>query len=123
MTDGPMQRDDDLISAVTEWRKAQVLYFTPAWRGRPQGRHFSETLSLRRDLEAKLVEHLFDENQLVVAYSLLTLDLMGSDAIGKLPKTLLERREKVTTRAGSFSETFELGALASHIQKRWLTKK
>lgn len=123
MTDSPEEQQDELSLAVAAWRKAQVLYYSVSWKGRPAARHFAEVLSFRPDLEGKLIELLKAENQLVVAYSLLTLELMNSSALGTLPDDLLERKAKVTIREGSFSDQMELGAFARHVKKRWRTKQ
>ncbi len=112
-------RTDLLTDAVEAWKKAQTVRDSPSWNGRPEGRHFAEVLSGRRDLEPQLCVILNHENQLVAAYAILTLELMDSKVVGDLPKELLGRKEKVTVIMGSFANKMELGAFARQRRKRW----
>jgi hypothetical protein len=115
----PVPQNDPLEDAVAAWTKAQILFDSPSWNGKPAGRNFAEMLSERRDLEPQLCNLLNHEDQLVVAYAILTLELMGSRVVGDLPKELLVRNEKVTVIMGSFGDKMELGAFARHRQKEW----
>jgi len=119
----PNSEEDVLALAVDAWSKAQIVACRSAWKGHPLGAHFSEVLSQRPDLEDRLIVLLKSEHQLVVAYALLTLELMKSPALGCLPEELLTRKEKVTIVTGSFADKMELGAFARHIQKKWRTKE
>jgi len=114
--------DSILEQAVEEWGKAQVLVDSPAWNGQPVARHLAEILKDRHDLEIKLIELVNHKNQLVAAYSLLTLNLMDSTGLGNLPPELLQREDKITQKMGSFADKMELGAFARHIQKQWLAR-
>jgi hypothetical protein len=104
--------------AVEAWKKAQVVYQSPSWEGRPEARAFVERIATEfRQCEHKLTGLLEHENQLVVAYALLTLQLMGSRRLRTLPAQLLERRSKITLRTGSFSTSMDLGGLVRQLQK------
>ena len=104
--------------AVEVWKKAQVVYQSPSWEGRPEARAFAERIAAEfRQCEHKLVKLLSHENQLVVAYALLTLQLMGSESLRTLPAELLQRRSKITLRTGSFSTSMDVGGLARQLQK------
>lgn len=104
--------------AIEVWKKAQVVYQSPSWEGRPEARVFVERIATEfRECERKLAELLEHENQLVAAYALLTLQLMGSRTLRTLPAQLLERRSKITLRTGSFSTSMDLGGLARQVQK------
>jgi hypothetical protein len=61
---------------------------------------------------------LSSPNQLLVAYALQTLELMGSPALADLPDELLERRQQVTLQSGSFRNSMDLGGLARQIRRR-----
>jgi hypothetical protein len=111
-----------LDQAVKEWGQAQVLFESPAWKGKPVARHLVDLLKDRPDLEVDLIALLNHNNQLVVAYSLLTLDKMNSPALGKLPPELFQRGDKITQMMGSFADKLELKAFARHIQKKWLAR-
>ena len=88
-------------------------------QGQPEARAFVERIATEfRECEQKLTELVEHENQLVVAYTLLTLELMGSHKLRTLPSSLLERRSKLTLRIGSFSTSMDLGGLARQLQKR-----
>jgi hypothetical protein len=65
-----------------------------------------------------LLALLSSPNQLLVAYALQTLELMGSPALADLPDELLERRQQVTFQCGSFRNSMDLGGLARQIRKR-----
>jgi hypothetical protein len=77
-------------------------------------------LSGRQDSEKELVKLLSHENELVVAFSLVALEMMGSSSLGQLPKTLLKRKELITKLRGSFGIEVELGEFAQEYQDRWL---
>jgi hypothetical protein len=66
----------------------------------------------------QLVKCLFDDEQLVVAYALLVLKRADDPMLKELPEQLLNRREKITVRSGSFSEKMELGAFARMLKKQ-----
>ena len=66
----------------------------------------------------RLFKCLFDDEQLVVAYALLVLKWADDPMLKELPEQLLNRREKITVRSGSFSEKMELGALARMLRSK-----
>ena len=115
-------QEDLLAKATVEWEQAQFLFIERAWRGKPVASHYVEVLKTRSDLEPELVKLLSHPSQLVAAYSLLTLDLMDSSAVGVLPEVLLKRSEKLTKLMGSFADKMEFGAFARQIQKQWLAR-
>jgi hypothetical protein len=104
--------------AVSVWVKAQVVHQEPAWEGRPQARAVAEELARRPDCEPLLLGLLGHGSQLVVAYALLTLELMGSPALRSLPAPLLERSSRVKLVMGSFGNGMTVGDLARQVQKR-----
>ncbi len=115
--------EDHIFSrAVKAWGRAQELVNSPSWNGEPAARHLAEVLKDRRDLESKLIELLNHKNQLVVAYSLLTLQMMDSAGLENLPPDLLQREGKITQRTGCFANQLELGAFARQVQKQWRAK-
>ena len=66
----------------------------------------------------QLVKCLLDDEQLVVAHALLVLKRADDPMLRELPEQLLNRREKITVRSGSFSEKMELGAFARMLKKQ-----
>jgi hypothetical protein len=70
------------------------------------------------DCHDALSDLLGSESQLVAAYALLTLELMGSDIVANLPAELLDRRQQITLLTGSFKNSVDLGGLARQVQKR-----
>jgi len=108
-----------LERAVDLWRKAQVVHEGPSRLGFPEP--LEAVFEVARDCpdcHDDLVRLLASESQLVVAYALLTLQMMGSGVLEDLPEDLLGRREKVTTDIGSFRSSMDLGGLARQVQKR-----
>ena len=109
---------DAIDRAVAVWKKAQVVYQSPSWEGKPEPRALAERIaSKHRDCEDKLLPLLADDNQLVVAYALLTLQLMGSQSLGSLPAAVLKRQSKITLKTGSFSISTDVGGFARQLQK------
>lgn len=100
------------------WRRAQLVHQAPSWEGSPEARALAEELARHPENEAWLVEALGDPSQLVVAYTLLTLELMGSPHLRNLPPELLSNRSAITLAAGSFRTGMDLGGFARQIQKR-----
>jgi hypothetical protein len=107
-----------LAKAVPVWRKAQIVHQAPSWEGRPEARAIAEELADHPEYEPFLFGLLADPSQLVVAYSLMTLELMGSIRLKELPPDLLTNRSKITLMVGSFRIGKELGGLAREVQKR-----
>jgi hypothetical protein len=107
-----------LAKAVPVWRKAQIVHQAPSWEGRPEARAIAEELADYPECEPFLFGLLADPNQLVVAYSLVTLELMGSGRLKELPPDLLTNRSKITLMVGSVRIGKELGGLARELQKR-----
>jgi hypothetical protein len=77
-----------------------------------------EALANHPECEDALFELLTNPSQLVVAYSLITLELMRSNKLAELPAELLTNRSKITLSLGSFRNSMDLGGLARQIQKR-----
>jgi len=101
------------------WRKAQVLYETPSWKGQPEARAIAEQIAgSHPECEPALASLIQDSSQLVAAYALLTLELMKSPVLQNIPPDVLQRRSKVTLVCGSVKTTMDLGGLARQIQKR-----
>jgi hypothetical protein len=108
-----------LERAVALWRKAQVVYEGPTQVGflEPLAAVF-EIAKGHPNCHDELVGLLSSDSQLVVAYALLTLQMMGSPVLANLPENLLKRREQVTLDIGSFRNSMDLGGLARQVQKR-----
>jgi hypothetical protein len=116
----PSGSEDHIFArAVKQWGRAQILFDSPAWNGEPVARHLAEILKDRHDLEIRLIELLNHKNQLVVAYSLLTLQMMDSAGLENLHADLLQREGKIFRVRGCFADKIELGALARQVQKQW----
>lgn len=112
---------EEIVSeAVEVWKGAQLVNMSPVWKGRPRGRCLAEALAARKDCEEVLVKFLSHENELMVAYSLVALEMMGSSTLEDLPENLLERKQLITELRGSFGIELELGQFAREIQSRWL---
>lgn len=108
-----------LEHAIAKWRKAQVLYQAPSWKGQPEARAIAEQIAAAHpECEPALASLLLDENPLVVAYALLTLELMRSPVLQNLPSEVLQRRSNVTLVTGSIKTAMDLGGLARQVQKR-----
>jgi hypothetical protein len=108
-----------LERAVAQWRKARVVHEGPTRLGFPEP--LGAMLEIARghpECHDGLVRLLSDDSQLVVAYALLTLQMMGSHVLENLPEELLGRREKATIDIGSFRSSMDLGGLARQVQKR-----
>lgn len=104
--------------ATSIWRRAQLVRSAPSWEGLPEARAVAEEVARDPENATWLIELLGDPSQLVVAYSLLTLELMGSHHLKDLPSELLTNRSTVTLVEGSFRNSMDLGGLARQIQKR-----
>ncbi len=114
--------DEAIAKALEEWGKAQIFKETE-WKGASDSAYLVDVLKNRPEVEDELVTLLTHPNQLVVAYSLLTLSLMRSSKLGNLPSELLDRKEKISRHSGSFREKMELGAYAKQVQKIWLKNR
>jgi hypothetical protein len=114
----------DLIDRATKvWQNAQLVYQSPSWDGKPEARAVAEEIgSTCPQCEPALVSLLCHESQLVVAYALLTLEMMGSAALLELPAEVLHRRSNITVSSGSFRIAMDVGGLARQIQKRALAR-
>lgn len=117
--EGPGRGPALLDCAVAIWRKAQIVYETGSWRGKP------ETVAVAEELAAShaecgpaLASLLLDASQLVAAYALLTLELMESPLLQHIPPEVLQRRSRVTLSTGSIHVTTDLGWLAREAQRR-----
>jgi hypothetical protein len=107
-----------LDQAARLWAKAQIVYESPSWEGHPAARALMEQIAQLPECHDGLLALLSSPSQLVVAYVLQTLELMGSPALPELPDELLERRQQVTFQCGSFRNSMDLGGLARQIRKR-----
>ena len=105
-------------SRIRGGAKARVVYESPSWEGQPPARALVEQIVQIAECHDRLLGLLSSPNQLVVAYALQTLALMGSPALADLPDELLERRQQVTFLCGSFKNSMDLGGLARQIRKR-----
>jgi len=106
-----------LAEAAQVWAKAQVVYDSPSWEGHPPARVLIEQIAHVPECHEGLLALLKSPSQLVVAYALHALVLMGSPALADLPDELLERRQQITIQCGSFRNSMDLGGLARHIRK------
>src|SRR5262249_36619410 len=107
-----------LAEVAKVWAKAQVVYESPSWKGNPTARALVEQIAQVSECHDGLLTLLSSPSQLVVAYALLTLELMKSSALADLPDELLERLQQVTSVCGSFKNSIDLGGLARQIRKR-----
>src|SRR6266550_2347889 len=98
-----------LDEAARVWAKAQVVYESPSWEGHPAARALVEQIAQVPACHDGLITLLSSPSQLVVAYALQTLQLMGSAALAELPDELLDRRQQVTSVCGSFKQSMDLG--------------
>jgi hypothetical protein len=118
-SDNSIQECELLDRAIGAWQKAQVLHDAPSWKGQPEARAIAEQLAASHpECESALASLLFDSRQLVVGYALLTLELMKSPSLQKLPSELLQRRSNITLVCGSIKTAMDIGGLARQVQKR-----
>lgn len=103
--------------ALTSWAKAQVVQVSPSFEGEPEESSWIERLAESREEEGNLIQLLESENQLVVAYALVTLERMGSKKLNAEIDKLCGRREKITLLDGSFCTPMDLGGLARRMRK------
>jgi hypothetical protein len=106
-----------LAEAARVWAKAQIVYDTASLEGYPPARALVEQVACVPECHDWLLALLSAPNQLVVAYALRALELMGSPALPELPDELLERGQQVTFQCGSFRNSMDLGGLARQIRK------
>jgi hypothetical protein len=111
-----------LSRAVEVWKESQLLNLSPTWNQRPKGIYLAEIIGARRECEGGLVTLLNHENGLVVAYSLVALEIMDSRSLESLSGKLLQRKEAITKVRGSFGIELELGQIAKEIQESWREK-
>jgi len=103
--------------AVQTWKQAQVV-LGPTKIFWPAAEMIQVLAADIGKYRQQLVKCLFDDEQLVVAYALLVLKRADDPMLKELPEQLLNRREKITVRSGSFSEKMELGAFARMLKKQ-----
>jgi hypothetical protein len=114
-----MADGDGLIAeAARVWAKAQIVYESPSWEGHPPGRALVERVAAVPECHDGLLGLLSSPDQLVVAYALEALELMGSPALADLSDELCNRRQQVTFQCGSFHNAMDLGGYARQIRKR-----
>lgn len=116
--EAPPVEKTPLDRAVRVWRKAQIVHQTPSWDGRPEARAIAEEIAQHPEYEPLLLDLLADPSQLVAAYSLMALELMGSARLKELPAGLLANRSNITVAVGSVRIGMDLGGLARQVQKR-----
>jgi hypothetical protein len=109
-----------LIQRATDiWKKAQLVYQGPGRYGDPVPLQIAVEIAEKHpDCQDALIGLLDSECQLVAAYALLTLEMMGSDVLTDLPAGLLDRRQQITLHMGSVRNSMDLGGLARQVQKR-----
>jgi hypothetical protein len=108
-----------LDHAARVWAKAQLVWEEPSWEGHPEARAVAEEVAAGSlEWQEALVGLLSSPNQLVVAYALLTLEMMGSLALAELPEELMSRRGSVTFQFGSFRNAMSIGDYAGQLRKR-----
>jgi hypothetical protein len=118
-TDGQKGGNEVVCRAADLWKKAQVVYQSPSCEGQPEARVVAEQIALSQpECEPSLKNLLSDENPLVAAYALVTLELMKSTLLQDLPAELLQRRSQLTLMSGSVKTAMDLGGLARQIQRR-----
>jgi hypothetical protein len=105
-------------AAVQTWKKAQVVREDPAKMVGPAAEMIQVLAADIGKYRQRLFKCLFDDEQLVVAYALLVLKWADDPMLKELPEQLLNRREKITVRSGSFSEKMELCAFARMLTKQ-----
>jgi hypothetical protein len=103
--------------AVRCWRTAQVIHLSPSFNGIPEASAWVEKLS-NCDAEEYLLDNLKTENQVAIAYVLLTLERMKSPRLKEVIEDYCGRRKKITLLEGSFSTSMDLGGLARRIRKK-----
>jgi hypothetical protein len=106
-----------VTQVVAVWAQAQVVSQTPSWQGQPAPRAIAEEIARHPECESFLWDLLGDTNQLVVAYALLALELMGSTRLTALPQSLLDNRSSISLQFGSIRNGTDLGSFARQIQK------
>jgi hypothetical protein len=107
-----------LDEAARVWAKAQIVYESPSREGHPQARALAEEIAQLPECHEGLLAMLSSTNHLVVAYTLQTLEMMGSPALVDLPDELLDSKRNLTIQAGSFRNSMDLGGFARQIRKR-----
>jgi hypothetical protein len=123
-TDDAHKNLEDLLSqAVEVWKNDRFVNVSPTWKQHPKGHYLAEVLAAKPECEARLRELLSHENKLVVSYSLVALEIMGSGSLGQLPDDLLDSKQLITRLKGSFAIEFELGEFAKEIQKQWRERR
>jgi hypothetical protein len=107
-----------LDRAIQSWGKAQVLYTGPTLTGLPEPLELAQKIAADYpQFHDGLVALLSSSDQLVAAYALLTLRMMGSPVLANLPAELLSRKGQVTVVMGCFLNAMDLGGLARQYQK------
>ena len=108
---------DLLERAALVWAKEQLLYDGPPRLGEGEALGLVHEIAKRPDCEEGLVALLASPKQLVVAYALMTLRCMGSQAVANLADDLLNRRENISVQSGSIRIGMDLGGLARQYRK------
>ena len=108
-----------LDHAARVWAKAQLVWEEPSWEGQPEARAVAEKVAAGPlEWQEALVGLLSSPNQLIVAYALLTLEMMGSLALAELPEELMSRPGRVTFQCGSFRNAMSIGDYARQLRKQ-----
>ena len=109
--------------ALAAWSKPQAIREGPSWKGFPPERALCEALARRiSESEPLLYSGLTHNNQHVVAYCLLALDLGSSPRLRELPEGLDSDKRHVSTIRGSFSNQMQIGDLARQLRKKHLER-
>jgi|SRR5581483_8141315 len=105
--------------AILAWSKPEMIHDSPSWNGRPEQRAICEALAARiSESESLLLSGLSHDNQHVVAYCLLALDLGLSACLRQLPESLESDKRHVTIIRGSFANQMQIGDLARELRKK-----
>jgi hypothetical protein len=105
--------------ALAVWSKPQTIRRSPSWNGFPPERSLCEALAQRiSESEPLLYSGLKHNNQHVVAYCLLALDLGSSPVLRELPQGLDSDKRHVSTICGSFANQMQIGDLARQLRKK-----
>ena len=108
--------------AVAVWSKPAQIRDFPSWKGHPESRALCEALAERiKESDSLLYTGLFHDNQHVVAYCLLALDLGTSARLRALPEALQSDERHVTIHYHSFASQVQMGELARKLTKKYLS--
>jgi hypothetical protein len=105
--------------AILAWSKPDMIHDSPSWNGRPEQRALCEALAERiSQSESLLYSGLSHDDQHVVAYCLLALNLGLSIRLRQLPEALEADKRHVTINRGSFTKNIQIGDLARELRKK-----